>query len=123
MKAIIPKWIIVYLWFITLMTLVFTIVGYFMPDVHIVTWKDSEAIKGPLSLYLSRNIAIVVLYIFALTYKRLIVLKAVFILRAVIDLLDFIQDLISGNIIELTFPLAMLLLDLFVIRKLYKLKK
>ena len=123
MKAIIPKWIIAYLWFVTIMTIVFTIVGYLMPDIHSVTWENSEEISGPLSLYLSRNIAIVAVYLFALFNQRLKVFKTVFILRGVIDLMDFFQDAINGNMIAMTIPLALFLIDIYALIKLYSLKK
>ena len=123
MKAIIPKWIIVYLWFVTIMTIVFTIVGYLMPDIHFVTWQNSEKISGPLSLYLSRNIAIVAVYLFALFNQRLKVFKTVFILRGVIDLMDFFQDAINGNMIAMIVPLILLLIDIYALIKLYSLKK
>ena len=123
MKAIIPKWIIVYLWFVTIMTIVFTTVGYLMPDIHFVTWQNSEKISGPLSLYLSRNIAIVAVYLFALFNQRLKVFKTVFILRGVIDLMDFFQDAINGNMIAMIVPLILLLIDIYALIKLYSLKK
>ena len=123
MKAIIPKWIIAYLWFFTIMTIVFTIVGYLMPDIHSVTWENSEEISGPLSLYLSRNIAIVAVYLFALFNQRLKVFKTVFILRGVIDLMDFFQDAINGNMIAMIVPLILLLIDIYALIKLYSLKK
>ena len=123
MKAIIPKWIIVYLWFVTIMTIVFTIVGYLMPDIHFVTWQNSEKISGPLSLYLSRNIAIVAVYLFALFNQRLKVFKTVFILHGVIDLMDFLQDAINGNLIAMIVPFIMLLIDIYALIKLYSLKK
>ena len=123
MKAIIPKWIIAYLWFVTIMTIVFTIVGYLMPDIHSVTWENSEQISGPLSLYLSRNIAIVAVYLFALFNQRLKVSKTVFILRGVIDCMDFTQDAINGNMIAMIIPLALFLIDIYTLIKLYSLKK
>jgi hypothetical protein len=123
MKAIIPKWIIAYLWFFTIMTIVFTIVGYLMPDIHSVTWENSEEISGPLSLYLSRNIAIVAVYLFALFNQRLKVFKTVFILHGVIDLMDFLQDAINGNLIAMIVPFIMLLIDIYALIKLYSLKK
>ena len=123
MKAIIPKWIIAYLWFFTIMTIVFTIVGYLMPDIHSVTWENSEQISGPLSLYLSRNIAIVAVYLFALFNQRLKVFKTVFILRGVIDCMDFTQDAINGNRIAMIIPLALFLIDIYTLIKLYSLKK
>lgn len=123
MKAIIPKWIIAYLWFVTIMTIVFTIVGYLMPDIYSVTWLNPEKTSGTLSLYISRNIAIVAVYLFALYNQKLRVFKAVFVLRGVIDLMDFSQDAINGNMIAMIVPLALFLIDIYALIKLYSLKK
>jgi len=126
MKAVIPKWIIVYLWFVTIMTIVFTIIGYVMPDVHYVAGEnlgEGNPWSGPLSLYLSRNIAIIVIYLFALYDLRLRILKIVFILRSCIDLIDFLQDAFSYNMIAMLIPLAMFLIDIYALIKLYSLKK
>lgn len=123
MKAIIPKWIIAYLWFVTIMTIVFTIVGYLMPDIYSVTWLSPEETSGTLNLYISRNIAIVVVYLFALYNRKLRVFKAVFVLRGVIDLMDFSQDAINGNMIAMIVPLALFLIDIYALIKLYSLKK
>ena len=123
MKAIIPKWVIVYLWFVTIMTIVFTIVGCLMPDIYSVTWLNPEETRGTLSLYISRNIAIVAVYLFALYNQKLRVFKAVFVLRGVIDLMDFSQDAINGNMIAMIVPLALFLIDIYALIKLYSLKK
>jgi hypothetical protein len=123
MKIIIPKWIIVYLWFITIMTILFTMIGYFIPDVHIITDKPTGVINGTLNLYISRNVAIIVIYLFALFSNRLIVFKTVFILRGVIDLIDLFQDVANSNFFELPFPFILLIIDIYVLAKLYKLKK
>ena len=123
MNPTIPKWIIIYAWFITIMTIVFTIVGFLMPDIHAISPDYTGEIDGPLRLYLSRNIGIVVLYLFALFSERFIVFKAVFILRAVIDLTDFFQEIMQGNFFAMIIPLILLIIDVFVIIKLYSLKK
>ncbi len=126
MKAVIPKWIIVYLWFVTIMTIIYTIIGYVMPDVHYIAGQnlgEGDPWTGPLSLYLSRNIAIILVYLFALYDRRLKVLKTVFILRGVVDLMDFLQDALSGNMIAMIIPLAMCLIDIYALIKLYSLKK
>ncbi len=123
MKAIIPKWIIIYLWFVTIMTIVFTIVGYLMLDIYSVTWLNPEETSGTLSLYISRNIAIVAVYLFALYNRKLRVFKAVFVLRGVIDLMDFSQDAINGNMIAMIVPLALFIIDIYALIKLYSLKK
>ena len=123
MKTIIPKWIIVYLWFITTMTIVFTIVGYLMPDIYTSTGHNFGEGTDLLNMYLSRNIAIVALYLFALFYKRIIVFKAVFVLRGVIDILELYKDVFAGNFIEIPFILILLIIDIYALFTLYKLKK
>ena len=122
MNSIIPKWIIIYLWFITIMTIAFTLIGFLMPDIYTTTWQNLGETSGPLSLYLSRNIAIIVVYIFALFYQRIKVFKTVFILRCVIDLMDFLQDAFNGNMIAMLIPLAMCLIDIYILVKLYSLR-
>ena len=123
MNPTIPKWIIIYAWFITIMTIVFTVIGFLMPDIHSISPNYTGEIDGPLRLYLSRNIAIVVLYLFALFYERFIVFKAVFILRAAIDFIDFFQEIVHGNLIGMVIPLILLIINILVIIKLYRLKK
>jgi hypothetical protein len=123
MKMIIPKWIIIYLWILVLLTITFTFTAFLMPDILINTGKYVGESNVPLNLYLSRNIAIIVVYLFALFSQRIIVFKAVFILRGVIDLIDLLQDVVYGNIFELPFPLILLILDIFALVTLYRIKK
>ena len=123
MITIIPKWIIVYLWFITITTIVFTIVGYLMPDIYTSTGHNLGEGSDLLNMYLSRNIAIIALYLFALFYKRIIVFKAVFVLRGVIDVLELYKDVSAENFLEIPFILILLIIDIYALFTLYKLKK
>lgn len=122
MNTIIPKWILYYLWFLIIMTLLFTIFGYFMPEIHNVFDYFSIENNGAVSLYLSRNIAIIVLYLFALFSQRIIVYKSVFILRGVIDLLDLFQNILQFDLFGIPSSTVLLLIDIFVLIKLYKIK-
>ena len=122
MNMIIPKWIIIYLWILVILTSIFTFTAFLMPDILINTGKYVGESSVPLNLYLSRNVAIIVIYLFALFSQRIIVFKAVFILRGVIDLIDLLQDVVYGNIFEMPFPLILLIIDIYALVKLYKLK-
>lgn len=104
------------------MTLLFTIFGYFMPEIHNVFDYFSIENNGAVSLYLSRNIAIIVLYLFALFSQRIIVYKSVFILRGVIDLLDLFQNILQFDLFGIPSSTVLLLIDIFVLIKLYKIK-
>ena len=123
MKVTVPKWIIVYLWFITIMTIVFTVVGYLMPDIYTSTGHNLGESTNTLNMYISRNIAIIVLYLFALFYERIIVFKAVFVLHGVIDILELYKDVFAGNFFEIPFILILLIIDIYALVTLYKLKK
>lgn len=123
MKAIIPKWIIVYLWFITIMTIVFTIAGYLMPDIYTTTGHNLGESTNTLNMYLSRNVAIIVVYLFALFYERIIVFKAAFVLHGVINVLELFNYAYAGNFLEIPFIFILVIIDIYVLVKLYKLKK
>ncbi len=123
MKVTVPKWIIVYLWFITIMTIVFTVVGYLMPDIYTSTGHNLGESTDTLNMYISRNIAIIVLYLFALFYERIIVFKAVFVLHGVIDILELYKDVFAGIFFEIPFILILLIIDIYALVTLYKLKK
>ena len=123
MKITIPKWIIVYLWFITIMTIAFTVVGFLMPDIYTSTGHSLGESTDLLNMYLSRSIAIIALYLFALFYERIIVFKAVFVLRSVIDILELYKDAYAGIFFEMPFILVLLIIDIYALVTLYKLKK
>ena len=122
MNTIIPKWITIYLWILVILTTIFTLIAFLLPDIFINTGKYFGESSGPLNLYLSRNIAIIVIYLFALFSQRIIVFKTVFILRGVIDLIDLFQDIVYVNIFEMPFPLILLIIDIYVLYRLYKIK-
>ena len=105
------------------MTIVFTVVGYLMPDIYTSTGHNFGEGTDLLNMYLSRNIAIIALYLFALFYKRIIVFKAVFVLRGVIDILELYKDVLAGKVFEIPFILILLIVDIYALVTLYKLKK
>lgn len=123
MDRVIPKWIILYLWFLTITTILFTLIGYFMPDIHnIIDYRQIDQ-NNALSLYLSRNIAIIAIYLFAIFSHRIIVFKSVIILRGVIDLFDFVQNLLMFDIMGIPISFVLLGIDIFALITLYKIKK
>lgn len=70
----IPKWIIIYLWITAAITAGFCFAGYFMPDAILSTWEALAAggalsLAGPLGLFLSRNVATLVVTVFGLVKK------------------------------------------------------
>ena len=120
MQTTVPKWIVLYLWFLTLMTILFTLLGYFIPEFHnIVEFKIGDTF----SLYLSRNIAIIVIYLFAIFSQRIIVYKAVFILRGVIDLVELFQNMLQFDLLGIPISMFLLIIDIFALVKLYKIKR
>ena len=123
MDRIVPKWIILYLWFLTITTILFTIIGYFMPEIHnAIDYRQIDQ-NNALGLYLSRNIAIIAIYLFAIFSQRIIVFKSALILRGVIDLFDLVQNLIMFDIFGTPISLALLVIDIFALVTLYKIKK
>lgn len=105
------------------MTILFTMIGYFMPDIYTTTGHNLSESTNTLNMYLSRNVAIIVLYLFALFYERIIVFKAVFVLHGVINVLELFKDTYAGNFLELPFILILLIIDIYALVTLYKLKK
>ena len=123
MDRIVPKWIILYLWFLTITTILFTIIGYFMPEIHnAIDYRQIDQ-NNALGLYLSRNIAIIAIYLFAIFSQRIIVFKSALILRGVIDLFDLVQNLIMFDIFGTPISLTLLVIDIFALVTLYKIKK
>ena len=94
-----------------------------MPDIYTTTGQYTGESTAPLNMYLSRNIAIIALYLFALFYKRNIIFKAVFVLHGIIEIMELISDVIASNFLEIPFPFILLIIDIYALVKLYKLKK
>ena len=127
MNSSTPKWIIVYLWIVTVMALIFSIMGYIKPDVQFGTWQafgqvGALSIIGPLGLYLARNIATVAVCAFALFTPSIAVLQAAFILRGVTDMMDLVHNAIGGNMPIAIFALVMFLIEVFALIKLRGIK-
>lgn len=123
MNRIVPKWIILYLWFLSVTTILFTLIGYFMPEINNIFDYYTIKNNNVLSLYLSRNIAIIAIYLFAIFTQRIILYKSVFILRGVIDLLDLFQNILQFDLFGIPASMLLLLIDILVLVKLFKIKK
>ena len=97
-----PKWIIIYLWLTAIITIGACVAGYFMPDALLATWPALDAagalsLAGPLGLFLSRNVATVVVTVFTLIKKNAAMIKIVLLLRIFSDGFDLINNLIADN--------------------------
>lgn len=78
----IPKWIIIYLWLTAIITVAFSLLGYFKPDALLGTWgafsaEDSLSLAGPVGLFVARNIGTAAVNIFALIQKNASMIKLV----------------------------------------------
>jgi len=94
-----------------------------MPEIHNALDYRQIDQNNALGLYLSRNIAIVAIYLFAIFSRRIIVFKTAIILRAVIDLIDLAQNIFTFDIIGIPISLLLLIIDIFALIILYKIKK
>lgn len=98
----------------------FSLLAYFKPDIQFGTWEalsstGALSLAGPLGLYLSRNIATVIVGIYALTQKSITAITALLILRAGTDGLDFIHNVIAGNVEGGVFAAVMFGIELAAI--------
>jgi hypothetical protein len=120
-----PKWITIYLWVTTAMATMFSLLAYFKPEIQFGTWETLSAtgalsLAGPLGLYLSRNLATVVVGVFALTNKSVSAIKVLLILRVVTDGLDFAHNTIAGNMPGGAFAAIMFAIEVLAFIKLSK---
>lgn len=121
----IPKWIIYYLWFVSIVSAVFAVVIYVNPAAMWSTWEAAGAagafsLAGPAGLFCARNLGTAALGTYALTHKSRPMIEAFLVFRVVVDFLDGTHALIGGNtpIIYLGFATAAFhLLLLVVVRK------
>lgn len=118
----IPKWIIYYLWFTAIITLLFSLLGYFKPDALLGTWEafsaaGSLSLAGPVGLFVARNLGTFAVNVFALVKKNASMIKLVILLRMVTDGLDCINNLIAGNIPIAIFGGVMCLIEIFAFSK------
>ncbi len=118
----IPKWIIIYLWLTAILTVAFSLLGYFKPDALLGTWDafsapGSLSLAGPVGLFVARNLGTAAVNIFALIQKNASMIKLVLLLRLVTDGFDCINNLIGGNIPIAIFGGVMCLIEIFAFSK------
>lgn len=118
----IPKWITIYLWVTFLITLGASLAGYFAPEAMLGTWEALPAagalsLAGPLGLFVSRNMATAVVTLFGLLQKNASMIKIVLLLRIVSDGLDFVNNIIAGNMPVAIMGLVMCLIEIFAFIK------
>lgn len=120
-----PKWITIYLWITSFITLAASLSGYFNPNALLGTWEAITAtgalsLAGPLGLFVSRNFATAVVTIFALLKKNISMIKIVLLLRIVSDGLDLVNNLIAQNMSVAIVGGIMCLIEIFAFVKLIK---
>ena len=118
----IPKWIIYYLWFTAILTLAFSLMGYFKPDGLFATWPalstaGSLSLAGPVGLFVARNLGTFAVNVFALVQNNASMIKLVILLRMVTDGFDCINNLIAGNMPIAIFGGVMCLIEIFAFTK------
>ena len=118
----IPKWITIYLWITFFITLGASLAGYFKPDALLGTWETLPAagalsLAGPLGLFVSRNMATAAVTLFGLLQNNSSMIKIVLLLRIVSDGLDFVNNIIAGNMPVAIMGGAMCLIEIFAFTK------
>jgi hypothetical protein len=126
-NQIVPRWITVYLWIITIFAFIFSLMAYLKPEIQFGGWPvlnitGALSLAGPLGLYISRNLATAVASLFALLNKSINALMVAFILRAVMDGFDFIHNIMAGNNPIAIFALVAFAIEVLALIKLKKLK-
>lgn len=117
-----PKWITIYLWITFLITLGASLAGYFAPDALLGTWEALQAagalsLAGPLGLFVSRNMATAAVTLFGLLQKNSSMIKIVLLLRIVSDGLDFVNNIIAGNMPVAMMGAVMCAIEIFAFTK------
>lgn len=118
----IPKWITIYLWITFIITLGASLTAYFKPDAMLATWEALPAagalsLAGPLGLFVSRNMATAVVTLFGLLQKNASMIKLILLLRIVSDGLDFVNNMIAGNMPVAIMGGIMCLIEIFAFIK------
>jgi hypothetical protein len=100
MKRDIPTWILIWSFVIAMLPLSFSIQGYLDPVSHFpeAAGAGASIYGGPIGLYLARNLASVVITLFALARRSRSMLIIVLMLRAVTDIFDVINNAIAGTV-------------------------
>ncbi|MFZ5881088.1 MAG: hypothetical protein ACOY0R_17100 [Chloroflexota bacterium] len=93
----VPRWILWYVGFLTLLSLSTTIMGYFAPQYIFANLGIDFANAQPISyFYAARNAGILVLCLFGLFTRDSKVLLSMLVLRFVVELLDLVATLKFG---------------------------
>ncbi|MFK8057754.1 MAG: hypothetical protein AB8F78_16625 [Saprospiraceae bacterium] len=117
-----PKWIVIYLWLTALLTLGASLSAYFMPEALLATWEALPAagalsLAGPLGLFVSRNFATAAVTVFGLLKNNASMIKVVLLLRIVSDGLDFVNNMIAGELSVAIMGGVMCLIEIFAFMK------
>ena len=114
-KTVAPLWIIVYLWFVSVVSAVFAVVIYVNPAAMWSHWEAAGAsgafsLAGPTGLFCARNLGTAAMGVFSLLSRSRPMLESFLVFRIVVDALDGTHALIGGNtpIIFLGFGTAAL---------------
>ena len=120
MDNTIPKWIIYYLWFVTIVSVVFAAIIYINPAAMWSHWEAAGAagafsLTGPAGLFCARNLGTAALGAFALVNRSRPMIEGFLVLRIVTDFLDGLHAFIGNNtpIIYIGFGTAALHAYLF----------
>lgn len=110
-----PKWIYLYLCFVTVVSVVFAIIIYVNPAAMWGHWQAAEVegafdLVGPAGLFCARNLGTATMGVYVLTHKSRSMMEAFLVFRIVVDLLDGTHALIGGHtpIIVIGFSTAAL---------------
>jgi len=119
----VPKWIIAYLWIITIITFMLSMLAYINPAIQFPGFAEIGALSlaGPLGFFVARNVATGVTTAFALINGTVNALMTAFVLRAVTDGMDFVHSVIVGNFPLAIFAFALCAIEIIALIKLKKL--
>lgn len=97
-----PRWTRIYLGVTTAMATLFSLLAYLKPEVQFATWPvlttaGALSLAGPLGLYISRNLATVVVSAWAVRDGGVMAIRAGLLVRVVTDGLDAIHQVVGGN--------------------------
>lgn len=97
-----PMWIYYYLWFVTLVSVVFAIIIYTNPAAMWGHWEAAGAagafsLAGPAGLFCARNLGTAAMGAYALLNKSRPMMEGFLVFRIVVDVLDGTHALIGGN--------------------------
>lgn len=90
----VPRWVLIYIGFLALLSLGTAMTGYLAPEkIFVNTGIQFDAIQPVTFFYATRNVGIFALCVFGLLWKDVKVLFSVLLLRFVVELLDLIFTL------------------------------